>query len=65
MKIKSPCSVTDCLMDDTVGHCLTCGRTRDDLANWINMGVANRSLRARAAKQRLHDYRSRKPDRGD
>ena len=61
----SPCSVTDCLMDDQRGHCLTCGRTRDDLTRWINLGPKERGARARAAKRRLHDYNRNRTDCGD
>lgn len=63
--IESPCSKTECLMDDTKGHCLTCGRTRDDLANWLNLGPKERSHRARVAKRRLHDSNTDKSQRGD
>lgn len=59
MKIESPCSVTECLMDDTLGHCLTCGRTREDLTLWVSLGPKERGARARAAKKRKENVQKK------
>ena len=35
MSIESPCILV-CSMDMTTGYCFGCGRTRDEIAGWIN-----------------------------
>ncbi|MEE9313682.1 MAG: DUF1289 domain-containing protein [Rhizobiaceae bacterium] len=33
--IKSPC-ILICAIEQTSGHCYGCGRTRDEIAAWVN-----------------------------
>jgi len=40
--IESPC-VKICTLDAQTGLCLGCGRTVDEIANWIDMSVAERA----------------------
>jgi len=35
MSIESPC-ILICSIDLTTGYCFGCGRTRDEIAQWIN-----------------------------
>ena len=34
--IESPCILV-CSMDDATGYCFGCGRTRDEIAGWIEL----------------------------
>jgi predicted Fe-S protein YdhL (DUF1289 family) len=34
--IESPCILV-CSIDQTTGYCFGCGRTRDEIAGWIDM----------------------------
>jgi predicted Fe-S protein YdhL (DUF1289 family) len=34
--IESPCILV-CSMDDKTGYCFGCGRTRDEIAGWLDM----------------------------
>jgi predicted Fe-S protein YdhL (DUF1289 family) len=34
--IESPCILV-CSIDQTTGYCFGCGRTRDEIAGWIEM----------------------------
>lgn len=39
--MESPCILV-CSMDDKTGYCFGCGRTRDEIAGWIEMTDAER-----------------------
>ncbi|MCP5414381.1 MAG: DUF1289 domain-containing protein [Chromatiaceae bacterium] len=52
MSIETPCK-KDCLYDSHKGHCVSCGRTLDDLSCWINLSKEERRIRISQAKQRL------------
>lgn len=42
--MESPCILV-CSIDDKTGYCFGCGRTRDEIASWIEMtDVERRSL---------------------
>lgn len=42
--MESPCILV-CAIDDKTGYCFGCGRTRDEIAGWIDMGPeARRSI---------------------
>jgi predicted Fe-S protein YdhL (DUF1289 family) len=36
MAIESPCILV-CSIDERTGYCFGCGRTRDEIAGWIDM----------------------------
>lgn len=40
--IQSPCILV-CSIDMKTGYCFGCGRTRDEIAEWISMSDAQRS----------------------
>lgn len=39
--MESPCILV-CSIDDKTGYCFGCGRTRDEIAGWIEMTDAKR-----------------------
>ncbi|MGI9367162.1 MAG: DUF1289 domain-containing protein [Rhizobiaceae bacterium] len=52
--IESPCILV-CAIEPNSGHCYGCGRSRDEIAGWINYSVQGRreimeQLPARVAK---------------
>ena len=52
--IKSPCILV-CSIEPTSGHCFGCGRTRDEIAGWMDYSADDRDrimaeLPARVAK---------------
>ena len=54
MEIKSPCILV-CAIEPESGHCYGCGRSRDEIASWINYSHDERDvimdeLPARVAK---------------
>lgn len=55
---ESPC-IGDCRLDDQRCHCLGCGRTLNEIANWSRMSVADK----RAVLQRLATEDGAAPDR--
>ncbi|WP_417410198.1 DUF1289 domain-containing protein [Hoeflea sp.] len=42
MSIESPC-ILICSIDLTTGYCFGCGRTRDEIAQWISYSPETRS----------------------
>lgn len=39
--IESPCILV-CSIDDRTGYCFGCGRTREEIGEWITMGAERR-----------------------
>ncbi len=39
--VTSPCTLV-CTLDTATGYCFGCGRTRDEIAGWMNMGERER-----------------------
>jgi len=54
----SPCKLI-CKLDITSGVCIGCGRTRDDIAGWINYSAAQRAFANIEAAQRLKNLEGR------
>jgi predicted Fe-S protein YdhL (DUF1289 family) len=50
--IASPC-IGLCLIDETQGHCLGCGRTRGEIGRWLACTDDERRAVVRAAAIRL------------
>jgi predicted Fe-S protein YdhL (DUF1289 family) len=50
--LETPC-VNICLLDDESGLCVGCGRTRGEIARWIDMTPAERRAIMAALPQRL------------
>ena len=50
-EVASPCTGV-CLMNDTLGYCLGCGRTRLEIAQWLRLGSEERREVIRLAQER-------------
>lgn len=50
--VASPC-IGLCMMDDALGHCLGCGRTRREIGRWLGLSGDERSAVVRMARARL------------
>ncbi len=59
--MESPCILV-CSIDDKTGYCFGCGRTRDELARWIEMTDGERRAVMDALPARLETI-ERKPRR--
>ncbi len=59
--IESPCILV-CSIDFKTGYCFGCGRTRDEIAQWIAMTAATRSQVMAELPARLETI-ERKPRR--
>lgn len=51
----SPCR-NICQLDPTAAFCIGCGRTRADIAQWMQLGRADKLEVKRQAAQRLATY---------
>jgi len=51
-KIETPCK-KDCLYNPNLGYCESCGRTLQDLSDWLNISPEERRKRIKEAKERL------------
>jgi uncharacterized protein len=59
--MESPCILV-CSMDDKTGYCFGCGRTRDEIAGWIEMTDTERRSVMNLLPARLETV-ERKPRR--
>ncbi|MET0598884.1 MAG: DUF1289 domain-containing protein [Mesorhizobium sp.] len=59
--IESPCILV-CSIDLKTGFCFGCGRTRDEIAGWLDMTAAERHVVLATLPQRLATV-ERKPRR--
>ena len=59
--IESPCILV-CSIDLRTGYCFGCGRTRDEIGDWIDMSVEQRRQVMAALPARL-DTVERRPRR--
>jgi hypothetical protein len=50
--VASPC-IGLCMMDDTLGHCLGCGRTRAEIGRWLGLTSEQRRAVVRRASARV------------
>jgi predicted Fe-S protein YdhL (DUF1289 family) len=50
--LETPC-VNICLLDETSGLCVGCGRTGDEIARWVEMTPAQRSAIMAVLPERL------------
>jgi len=65
LDIESPC-IKVCVVDPASGFCIGCGRTREEIASWIDISVRERRRVMRALPERissLTDWRRRKGGR--
>jgi len=59
--IESPCILV-CSIDSTTGYCFGCGRTGDEIANWLRFSAAERQSVMDVLAERLETV-ERKPRR--
>lgn len=50
--VASPC-IGICMMDDTLGHCLGCGRTRAEIGRWLRFTIGQKRVVVERALARL------------
>lgn len=50
--MESPC-VNICVIDDRSGYCIGCGRTRDEVANWVRMTPTERRATMDGLSERM------------
>ena len=61
MTIESPCILV-CSIDMKTGYCFGCGRTRDEIGDWLTMSAAERRSVMEILPARLETV-ERKPRR--
>jgi uncharacterized protein len=61
MTIESPCILV-CSIDMKTGYCFGCGRTRDEIGDWLTMTSAERRMVMEILPARLETV-ERKPRR--
>lgn len=57
LNTESPCKLI-CTLDITSGVCTACGRTRADIAGWINYSLAQRAFANIEAEKRMDKINS-------
>ncbi len=62
-EIETPC-VKVCVVDPETQFCIGCGRTRSEIAGWIDMSVNERSTIMDALPERVATLTLRKTRRG-
>jgi uncharacterized protein len=62
-EIETPC-VKVCVVDPETQFCIGCGRTRSEIAGWIDMSVNERSIIMDALPERVATLTLRKTRRG-
>jgi len=55
LKNETPCT-RECCYDTDKGHCISCGRTLEDLKEWKEMSTLERRARTASAKWRMEVY---------
>jgi uncharacterized protein len=61
--IETPC-VKICVVEPESGFCIGCGRTRDEIGQWLGMSVQNRRDVMGQLEERIATLTSRKTRRG-
>jgi predicted Fe-S protein YdhL (DUF1289 family) len=56
--IESPCILV-CSIDERTGYCFGCGRTREEIGAWLEMGPAERRRIMAELPQRLQGIERR------
>ena len=68
LDIESPC-IKVCVVDPGSGFCIGCGRTREEIASWLDISVGERRRVMRALPERIRAYgpaaAQRRPSRPD
>jgi hypothetical protein len=61
--IETPC-IKICVVDPETGFCIGCGRTRDEIGNWLAISAAERSRIMAGLPDRVATLTLRKTRRG-
>ena len=63
LDIESPC-IKVCVVDPASGFCIGCGRTREEIARWIDISVRERRRVMRALPERISSLTDRRRRKG-
>jgi len=61
--IETPC-IKVCVVDPETGHCIGCGRTRQEIGGWLGFSPEQRREIMASLPQRMESLTSRKRRRG-
>ncbi len=59
----SPC-IKVCVVDQVTGHCIGCGRSRDEIAGWLHFSDGEKSALVAELPGRLADMTAKRKRRG-
>ena len=62
-EIESPC-IKVCVVDPSSGFCIGCGRTRDEIASWLDFGSEERHRIMGALPERMASLTGRRRRKG-
>jgi predicted Fe-S protein YdhL (DUF1289 family) len=63
LTIESPC-VKLCVVDPETGYCIGCGRTRGEIAGWLEMGSEERRRIMTTLSERMANLTQRRRRKG-
>jgi predicted Fe-S protein YdhL (DUF1289 family) len=63
LDIESPC-IKVCVVDPASGFCIGCGRTREEIASWLDISAGERRRVMRALPERISSLTDRRRRRG-
>jgi predicted Fe-S protein YdhL (DUF1289 family) len=63
LDIESPC-IKVCVVDPASGFCIGCGRTREEIASWIDISARERRQVMRALPERILSLTDRRRRKG-
>jgi predicted Fe-S protein YdhL (DUF1289 family) len=63
LDIESPC-IKVCVVDPSSGFCIGCGRTRAEIASWLDISAGQRRRVMRALPERISSLTDRRRRRG-
>ena len=63
LDIESPC-IKVCVVDPASGFCIGCGRTREEIASWLDISVGERRRVMRVLPERISSLTDRRRRRG-
>jgi uncharacterized protein len=61
--IETPC-IKICVIEPETGFCIGCGRTRDEIASWLNISANDRHTLMQTLPDRVNTLTQRKTRRG-
>jgi predicted Fe-S protein YdhL (DUF1289 family) len=63
LDVETPC-IKVCVVDPASGFCIGCGRTRDEIASWLDIGANERQRIMGALKERISSLTHRRRRKG-